>query len=75
VECLSPFCKKPVENIAGCGKWRRTPRLYCTEKCKFDGLAFKRVYGQGPYDPVKALKILEETKSNGRVESGKAVGE
>ena len=40
--CLSPFCDKRIEP-AKPGKWRRTPRRFCSDDCKLDHLAFVRV--------------------------------
>ena len=39
--CLNPVCGKPVEPIAE-GAWRRTPRQYCSDRCKNETSVIKR---------------------------------
>ncbi len=39
--CLNPVCGKPVEPISE-GAWRRTPRRFCSDRCKNETSVIKR---------------------------------
>jgi len=39
--CLNPVCGMPVEPIAE-GAWRRTPRRFCSDRCKNETSVIKR---------------------------------
>lgn len=40
--CAKPFCKAVIEPLNG-GRWRRTKRRYCSDECKLDHRALRRV--------------------------------
>ena len=39
--CQNPFCKSVIEPLPD--GWRRTKRRYCSNRCKLDGYALRRV--------------------------------
>jgi len=39
--CQNPFCKSIIEALPD--GWRRTKRRYCSNRCKLDGYALRRV--------------------------------
>ena len=40
--CANPFCNAVIEPMNH-GKWRRTRRRFCSDACKYDYHAIKRV--------------------------------
>jgi hypothetical protein len=39
--CANPFCGRLIEPLAN-GDWRRTPRKFCSDRCKMDGYVLRR---------------------------------
>lgn len=40
--CQNPFCNVPIDPLPN-GDWRRTPRKFCSSRCKIDAFALRRV--------------------------------
>jgi hypothetical protein len=40
-KCGNPFCDSIIEPLPD--GWRRTARRYCSDRCKLDGYALRRV--------------------------------
>ena len=40
--CANPFCNVDIEPMNH-GRWRRTQRRFCSDECKYDYHALKRV--------------------------------
>lgn len=58
--CHNPFCNNPVES----GK--RKPRRFCSDRCKMDTWALRRVAEMLiPLGPAEGWRVLEDLKSNG----------
>jgi len=59
--CGNPLCKNPLEVLPGSGRWRRTPKLFCSDQCKKDTWALKRaVTLLGPIGRVKGVIVLSD---------------
>lgn len=42
--CLNPICCQEIEVLAN-GKWRRTPRYFCSDTCRMNYWALSKVAG------------------------------
>ncbi len=59
--CGNPLCKNPIEVLANLGRWRRTPRQFCSDRCKKDTWALKRaVTLLEPIGRVKGVNVLSD---------------
>lgn len=57
--CSNPICGRPIGGMAD-GKWRRTPRRFCSDQCKTDTSTLRRAAKLlSTVGTLKAVEILE----------------
>ncbi len=61
--CQNPICQNRIEPLAsdnGKRAWRRTPRLFCSEQCKIDFWAVRRVAAMlQPLGQARGWEVLQ----------------
>src|SRR5687768_14440755 len=58
-ECTNPLCENPIESDKG-KTWRRTPKKFCSDKCKNGVWALRKAAGLMSALPAyKKLEVLE----------------